>query len=191
MPTSQLSRGSRVSFSHRSRRRRHGLTLVEMLVAMTVSLIMIYGMVEFFASLSNQVSDGRAVIEMAGQQRAAALRLQADLEGATAPPHPWLDPELGLGYLEIREGLGYDLQPIPGGVITAPSSTVQDTAFGDLDDVICLTTRSPQQLLVANLRRRIPDGFINPAHYAFHFLSLEGPFSYGLFVTCSHDTCRV
>jgi len=142
-----------------------------MLVAMTVSLIMIYGMVEFFASLSNQVSDGRAVIEMAGQQRAAALRLQSDLEGATAPPNPWLDPELGLGYLEIREGLGYDLQPIPGGVITAPSSTVQDTAFGDLDDVICLTTRSPQQPHVANWRRRNPPNSPNP----FTFKTLEGP----------------
>lgn len=174
MSTSKNSRRFRVN------RGRRGLTLVEMLVAMTVSLIMIYGMVEFFAILSNQVSDGRAVIEMAGQQRAAALRLQSDLDGATAPPYPWLDPELGLGYTEIREGWGFDLQPIlsqtlfngtqvlPNGYINAPSSTVQDTAFGDLDDTICLTTRSPQQPHVATWRRRRLDG-------TFESVTLQGP----------------
>lgn len=157
------------------RRRNHGLTIVEMLVAMTVSLIMIYGMVEFFATISARVTDGRAVIEMAGQQRSAALRLQSDLEGATAPATPWLDPASGLGYLSIREGWGYDLQPIPGAVINGPSTTVQDTSFGDIDDVICLTTRSPQQPHVGTWRQRVPDGDTNPDNDTFVFTTLEGP----------------
>ena len=146
-----------------------------MLVAMTVSLIMIFGMVEFFAILSSQVSDGRAVIEMAGQQRSAALRLQADLEGATAPASPWLDPNLALGYTSVREGFGYDMQPIPGAVITAPSSTVQDDTFGDFDDVLCLTTRSTQDPHVASWRRRLVDGDGNPDNDFFEFVTLEGP----------------
>jgi prepilin-type N-terminal cleavage/methylation domain-containing protein len=162
-------------FSPVARRHRQGFTLVEMLVAMTVSLIMIYGMVQFFVVLSNQVVDGRAIIEMAGQQRAAAILLQSDLEGTTAPSSPWLDPKEGLGYLTIREGWGYDLQPIPGLVITSPGTKVRDDSFGDMDDVVALTTRSTGDPFVGTWRRRVNDGDSNPDNDDFLHTPRESP----------------
>ena len=63
-----------------SRRCRRAFTLVEMLIAMALTLILVYAIAEFYAYVGNTVKDGRAMIEMNGQMRIATARLKADLE---------------------------------------------------------------------------------------------------------------
>ena len=106
------------------RRRRKALTLIEMLVSVTLTLLVVFAIVQVFEFLGDSVSLGRATIEMAGQMRSAAHRLQLDLDNRTCPVKPWVDPGSGLGYFEIIDGqardnspgepLGVGIQALPG-----------------------------------------------------------------------------
>jgi prepilin-type N-terminal cleavage/methylation domain-containing protein len=79
-------------------------TLVEMLVAMAITLVMMGAVVTLFANITNSVRDRRAVIEISGQLRHARNMLQQDLQGATCPGLTWRRPEENQGYIEIIEG---------------------------------------------------------------------------------------
>src|SRR4051812_18919550 len=50
---------------------RTAFTLVELLIAMVLTLILITSIAQFYAIVGDSVKDGRAVIEMGGQMRAA------------------------------------------------------------------------------------------------------------------------
>lgn len=78
--------------------RRSGLTLVELLVAATITLLLVYGLAQTFAVVSGTVTSSRAAVEMLGQLRGVAHQLQRDLEGITVPVRPWPRPEAALGY---------------------------------------------------------------------------------------------
>ncbi len=81
-----------------------GFTLVEMLVAMAITLVMMAAVVTLFANVSNSVRDHRATMEMNGQIRQVRNVLQQDLQGATCPGLTWQRPESNHGYIELIEG---------------------------------------------------------------------------------------
>ncbi len=83
---------------------RRGFTLVEMLVAMAITLVMMAAVVTLFANVSNSVRNRRATIEMSSQLRHVRNVLQQDLQGATCPGVTWQRPESNHGYIEIIEG---------------------------------------------------------------------------------------
>jgi len=127
-------------------RRRGGFTLVELLVAMTVTLILIFALAQAFAIVGEVVSEGRAVIELTGNLRAMSNRLQKDLDGITVAVRPWADE----GYFEYLEGIGTDLHPLPelpSGALLLPKDTsnskipevVVPNMYGDIDDVLAFT----------------------------------------------------
>src|SRR4051794_29411021 len=84
--------------------RRNSFTLVEMLIAMAITLVMMGAVVTLFANISNSVKNRRATIEMSGQLRRVRNALQQDLQGATCPGVTWQRPEANHGYIEIIEG---------------------------------------------------------------------------------------
>lgn len=84
---------------------RNGLTLVELLVSVTLTLLVVFAIVQVFSMLGETMTKGRATIEMAGNLRAVANRLQEDLDNLTCPVRPWIDPAAGQGYFEYVEGL--------------------------------------------------------------------------------------
>lgn len=90
--------------AHRLPARRGGFTLVEMLIAMAITLVMIGAVVTLFANISNSVRNRRAVIEMSGQMRHARNMLQKDLQGATCNGLVWQRPDENQGYIELIEG---------------------------------------------------------------------------------------
>lgn len=81
-----------------------GFTLVEMLVAMAITLVMMGAVVTLFANISNSVRNRRATTEMSGQLRRVRNALQQDLQGATCPGVTWQRSESNHGYVEIIEG---------------------------------------------------------------------------------------
>src|SRR5882672_3843938 len=81
-----------------------GFTLIEMLVAMAITLVMMGAVVTLFANISNSVRNRRATTEMSGQLRHVRNVLQQDLQGATCPGVTWQRPESNHGYIEIIEG---------------------------------------------------------------------------------------
>ncbi len=114
--------------------RRNGLTLVELLVAMVVTMLLVASLAEVFAYFSTTISANRATIEMSGQLRGATSRLQPDLEGITVPVRPWPQADSGLGYFEYFEGPSRDYD-----------SARADLSFGDVDDIIMFTSRSNRE----------------------------------------------
>jgi prepilin-type N-terminal cleavage/methylation domain-containing protein len=81
-----------------------GFTLIEMLVAMAITLVMMGAVVTLFANISNSVRNRRATTEMSGQLRHVRNVLQQDLQGATCPGVTWQKSESNHGYIEIIEG---------------------------------------------------------------------------------------
>lgn len=90
---------------------RRGFTLVEMLVAMSLTLLMMAAVIGVFANVSESVAKRRASIEMSSQLRYARNLLQADLANHTCPAIPWVRPESNHGYIEIVEGPQSDFDP--------------------------------------------------------------------------------
>jgi prepilin-type N-terminal cleavage/methylation domain-containing protein len=117
---------------------RRGMTLVEMLVAMTATLLIMGAVAQAFSAFGNAISGGRSVLELDARMRTVAWRLRSDLAGSTARPVPPLNPVAGEGYLEIIEGPANDLD-LTG---TAAGSAVGQVVSGDHDDALLLTTRS-------------------------------------------------
>src|SRR5437899_3054087 len=83
---------------------RRAFTLVEVLVAMALTLILVYAIAHFYAIIGDAVKDGRGMIEMNQQLRAVVQRLKADLDLVTIPAVPWADDGGAAGYIEIKEG---------------------------------------------------------------------------------------
>jgi prepilin-type N-terminal cleavage/methylation domain-containing protein len=116
-----------------------GMTLVEMLVALTITLIMMGAVITVFGFIGEQVTDSRSIIETNDRLRSAAHRLREDLGSVTAEMMPPLRPESGSGYFEIIEGplRGF---PIQSGGSFDPGNKA--TITGDTDDALFFTIRS-------------------------------------------------
>jgi type II secretory pathway component PulJ len=114
---------------------RRGMTLVEMLVATTCTLILMGAIAQVFGAFGTAVSDSRSMIELDAQLRSVAWRLRNDLSGATARTLPPLEVEAGEGYFEVIEGPRSDAD---GGANASP------LAPADIDDVLLFTTRNTE-----------------------------------------------
>lgn len=82
---------------------RQAFTLVELMVAMAITLVLVYAIAEFYAYVGASVRDGRAMIEMSGQLRSVNFRLRQDLNSLTVRVKPPVDPGVSAGYFEIIE----------------------------------------------------------------------------------------
>ena len=146
-----------------ARRFRSGLTLVEMLVSVALTLIVVFALVRVFESLGAGVTEGRATIEMSGNLRSAAQLLRSDLAGLTVTALPPRAPGQGEGYFEYADGPGTDYQYMTAtGLVSwisqqpANADTNADgyidnplveTSLGDIDDVIAFTSRNMHERL--------------------------------------------
>lgn len=118
-----------------------GYTLVEILVATTLSLILLGAVVQMFGNVGRSITDSRSMLEMSDHLRMAAMRLQQDLAGATVTMSPPRRPEKNEGYFEYIEGpvgVVAGAQPVAWNTDTAAA----DTTVGDFDDILMFTTRS-------------------------------------------------
>lgn len=89
-----------------------GITLVEMLISMAVTLVMMAAVVNLFANIGTGVRNRRASMELGTQLRSARARLFKDLAGATCPVRPKLpSDDHDDGYFEIIEGQYSDKNP--------------------------------------------------------------------------------
>ena len=91
--------------------KRRALTLIEMLVALAVTLVMMAAVVNLFANMSASIRNRRAAIETGSQLRQVRNRLAMDLSGATCRGSTWQDPAENQGYIEIVEGEWSDKNP--------------------------------------------------------------------------------
>ncbi|HEV3418468.1 MAG TPA: hypothetical protein VG056_16720, partial [Pirellulales bacterium] len=118
-------------------RARRGLSLMELMIATTISIMVMGATVTLFGVVGDKINAGRAMIETNDRVRSTQNLLRRDLRGATVSFLPWEQPSAGSGYFEVFKGNTYDADPNlvnqgPLGVLA-----------GYTQDVLMLTTRSP------------------------------------------------
>ena len=122
-----------------ARIRRTGFTLVELLVATTLSLMLMGAVVYMVGKVGEGVTNSRAMLESADRLRLAESRLQMDLAGITATVSPSLKPENNEGYFEYVEGPEMGTSSV---AINIDNGNNPDQTVWDNDDILMLTTRT-------------------------------------------------
>ena len=142
--------------------RSRGMTLVEMMVATTMSLIILGIVAQLFGMLGKGVTGSRSALTLSEQLRAVGNSLRLDLAGLTAPTLPPAVPDSDAGYLEIIEGAATD---DPG------AASRMTSLSGDCDDILLLTTRSAGSPFVG----RFENGAIESQYAEVAWFCLPSP----------------
>ncbi|MEK6247291.1 MAG: prepilin-type N-terminal cleavage/methylation domain-containing protein, partial [Planctomycetales bacterium] len=109
-----------------------GFTLVELMVALVISLTMMGAVVSLFGLLGESLSDSRSDAALVQKLRNTERKLKDDLMNSTVTPDPGM-AEQPPGHFEYVEGADRDDREDPSSV---------DTSIGDLDDVLSFTIYS-------------------------------------------------
>ena len=117
--------------------KRRGLTLVELMVASTLGLMLIIGVLEAFRQITGSATKGRATVQISGQLRNITNLMRTDFEGITVQAIPNTSAGAGMGYFEIIEGIDNDFVITPRDTLPA----AVDNLSGDTDDVLMFTSR--------------------------------------------------
>lgn len=117
---------------------RSGLTLIEIMIALVMTLIILLAMMRAFRYANEEIAKGRAMIELSNQLRTSQETLRSDLAGVTSNMQPMARFGSPSGYFEYIEGPTRDNSALLAG-------RTADAIFGDVDDILCLTTRSDGQ----------------------------------------------
>ena len=126
---------------------RSGLTLIELMIAVTLTLVIIAVMVRAFKLTSDEIGVGRARMDMHNQLRTVTETLRRDFQMATCLPRPRGLNDERTGYFEYVEGGEYDRNHL---------AVNFDSFLGDHDDVLALTIRSDEK----PFRGRYNGGFV-------------------------------
>ena len=126
--------------------RRAGLTLVEILIALSMTLIVLGTMTAAFKVASEEMREGRALIELANRARIVEDHLRTDLGSVTVETRVYDGEVEPHGYFEYVEGL-----------IRDSTFAASDSFQGDCDDVLAFTARSTDGILYRGRRKRAVD----------------------------------
>jgi type II secretory pathway component PulJ len=107
-----------------------GYSLIEILIATTLTLILLGAIMSMFGQVGKAISSTRSALESNESLRAAIVTLGHDLEGVTAPMQPPCRAETSPGYFSIQAGAA------GGGDLGGPC------------DILSFTTRSTNQPFV-------------------------------------------
>ena len=146
-----ISASSPLTFGRFFPDRRQGLTLVEILIAVTLMTIIMLAVVSTLTQVSNTLNVSQNAMIISGRAREVQTQIEKDLGNITAPLTPPLRFADGQGYVCIIEGLGshygklYHDSKIGWelGDIAANENGNVDTTIGDCDDIIMFTARAP------------------------------------------------
>lgn len=140
--SSSLSHWERVGV--RVFRRNRAFTLLELLIAMGLTLLLVLAIGQFYTIVVASVRDGRALIEMGSDLRNAVKQLRDDLTSVTARMEPPGDNTNDQGCFEIIEGPANDADPDGDGNSNAAivGNSAVGPMLGDLDDILTFTIRS-------------------------------------------------
>jgi hypothetical protein len=81
-----------------------GFTLVELLIAMTITLLMMAGLAKSFAVIGESIKSGRSQVTLSSKMRGISYRMRSDLRSRTCSATPPITTEEGAGYFLYYEG---------------------------------------------------------------------------------------
>jgi type II secretory pathway component PulJ len=129
-------------------RRSAAFTLVEIMVALALSLLLLAAVISMFGKVSEGIGDSRSLLEMADRLRLAEERLQLDLAGVTVTMNPPANPANNPGYFEYIEGPATTGTGVSSNIAVNNDTGNTDQTVGDFDDILMFTTRSSSQPFV-------------------------------------------
>lgn len=115
--------------------RRRALTLVEVLIALAITLLILLSMTQAFTVASREIGIGRNRLLVAERVRDAADLVRLDLERLSLNVRPTYSSAEGQGYLEIVDRPFRDMT-----FLDSPSNLL-----GDIDDILMFTAVSPDR----------------------------------------------
>ena len=143
--------------------RRSALTLIEVLIATTITLLMMLALAQGFKSLSQTVSEGRSKLNLSDQLRGLNQLLRSDFEGRTTDSSTPQSGLLSAGYFKYYDGPISDSTAALFNHLPA-ATTIEErlsaSRWGDIDDIAMFTAKAkpgqvfrgkvPHALLIIN-----------------------------------------
>lgn len=121
------------------KRLRAGLTLVEVLIATTLTLLLMLSLAQGFKVLSESVSEGRTRLNLSDQLRGLSNLVRQDLDRCTVDgKSPQSYP--GSGYLKYYDGPVWDATALQSNF--TPADPLAGSRWGDIDDILQLTAKA-------------------------------------------------
>jgi type II secretory pathway component PulJ len=141
--------------------------MVEILVATTLMLLMMLAVAQVFGWMGESINHSRRTLEMTDRLRAAAARLQQDLQNVTVTMDPPRRPESNEGYFEYVEGpIGpvfdlFDRSKTPNDrrVFVNSDTDELDSTVIDNDDILMFTVRSGDKPFVGRFGNRTIESY--------------------------------
>lgn len=116
-----------------------GFTLVEMLVAMAVTLLLMAALGKGFGYIGESIRDSRVQVELTNDLRDVTNRLQEDLTRCTVPMQPSRDEHEPDGYFLYYEGPVTDATSSLFLSVNDPKNPTPESRYGDFDDYLAFT----------------------------------------------------
>ena len=126
---------------------RLGLTLIEVLIATTITLLMMLALAKGFQALSNTVSEGRSHLNLSDKLRGMNELLRSDLRGITTDGSTPQSALLPAGYIKYYDGPISDstatlFNQLP--LATEVENRISASRWGDIDDILMFTAKAGQ-----------------------------------------------
>jgi hypothetical protein len=157
--------------------RRSGFTVLEVLIALTASLLMMLALTRAFKSIGDRISQSQSELELSGTLRNVTFAMRDELDRMTAEMVAPQPREANKGYFTYYEGPWADgtTQLINN---TGPQAGYLPTSrFGDLDDYVAFTAKAKEDAPFVGL---IPRGVLEAHRFEAHVLAGN---AWGSFVT--------
>ena len=125
---------------------RMGLTLIEVMIATTLTLLLMLALAQGFKTLSETVSAGRSKLALSDQLRGISSLLKSDLAGLTVDSSNPQPSNAAAGYFKYYDGPISDTSAtlfnyLPAGTV---EQRVGANRWGDIDDVLMFTSQAEE-----------------------------------------------
>lgn len=125
-----------MSFGKQNNSTRLGFTLIEVMIAISITLLILLAMMQAFTVASKDISQGRNRVILAERMESVTDMIRSDLEQLSLNVEPIVSGKNDVGYFEYVDGAFRDM---------TFSQIEANSAMGDFDDILAFTVRSTGQ----------------------------------------------
>ena len=127
-------------------RKINGFTILEVLIALTASLLLMLALTRAFKLIGDRITQSQSELGLASSLRDATFRLRDELRNITPLMEAPLGEGKGDGYFTYYEGPWTDATTtmIHGSLAQGRAPYFPTSRIGDLDDYLAFTTRTSQ-----------------------------------------------
>lgn len=133
------------SHAHRRIVRQNGLTLIEVMIATTLTLLMMLALAQGFKTLSDGITAGRSKLTLSDQLRGISTLFRSDLDGLTVDNEVPQKTGSASGYFMYYDGPIADASAMLYNYLPAATTIERKLAssrHGDIDDIVMFTAKA-------------------------------------------------